>query len=208
MSTNSRFKPWCGKNYATSKSIFTRPTFVLGASTYSGGPEGTAEEDAEWTNELREYYFDGSPGRWKATYTRFINAVYGSGSNKQMREAYFDSIVFNNYLQDFAGGSPVDAPKSDYTVERHFLAFLETIEKHRPEVVICWGSHVWNALPNNWGYGPAIKGRPLSIHGIIFDRYLIYPFADSEILLVGIRHPSTSFRRDYVHEIFKRLKLI
>ena len=208
MQSYLRFKPWRGCNYGTQQSIFARPTFILGGSAYSDGPETTPEEDAEATQYLRDFYFDDKGGRWKATYTRFINAVYGDDTDKSEREAYFDSIVFNNYLQEYAGTRPTDAPKYDYVADRHFSAFLEVLNEHKPEVVISWGNLVWEALPNNWGFGAAKKGPPLEVLGQTFVSYQTYPYAGRDILLVGVNHPSTSFSRDFHNELFRRLRLL
>jgi len=208
MTSNLRFQPWCGRYYGTSQSIFSRPTFILGGSTYSPGAETTIEEDSAVTSDLLDYYFDGKGGQWKATYTRFINAVYGADTDIKKREAYFDSIIFNNYLQEYAGARPSDATKFNYGAERHFRAFLEVVDLHKPEVIISWGDLVWNALPNDWGFGPARKEQPLDINGKLFHCCMTYPYAGKEILLVGVSHPSSGFSREYNHEIFRRLGLL
>lgn len=208
MASQLRFQPWVGPNYNTAQSIFARPTFVLGGSSYSDGPETTPEEDAELTSNLIGYYFDGRKGQWKATYTRFINAIYGAESDTEMRRAYFDSVLFNNYLQEYAGGRPTDAAKFDYGAERHFLAFLEVIEQYRPEVIISWGNLVWNALPNDFGFGSARKEPPLDIMGTPFHGCMTYPYAGKEILLVGVTHPSSGFERAFHHQLFRRLCLL
>ncbi|EIQ01763.1 hypothetical protein OpiT1DRAFT_00338 [Opitutaceae bacterium TAV1] len=204
MTSRIRPRPWCGQNYGTPKSIFTRPTFVLGGSAYSNDPTPIADT----TNGLVKDYLYGNGGQWKATYTRFINTVYGDSANQEMREMFFDSIVFNNYLQDFAGTRPTDAPKYDYSAERHFSAFIKILEQHKPEVIICWGDLAWKALRDDWGYGLGVQGRPLSIQGAFFHEYYRFPFAGKEILLVHVKHPSSSLQRDHYHKIFKRLKLI
>ena len=208
MESHIRFNPWRGRYYNTPRSIFSRPTFILGGSTYGDGAETTTDEDAERTSELLDYYFDGSGGRWKATYTRFINAVYGAETDRSEREAYFDSILFNNYLQEYAGACPTDAPNFNYKGERHRLAFYETLHIHAPEVVISWGNLVWEGLPNDWGYGPARFEAPISVLGIPFHGCMTYPFAGREILLVGVNHPSTAFSRDFHHELFSLLGLL
>ena len=205
--SNLRFKPWRGRDYGTPQSIFSRPTFILGGSTYGDGSQTTYEEDEVWTSELLNYYFDGTGGKWKATYTRFINSVYGAETDIAEREAYFDSVLFNNFLQDYAGACATDAPKFDYKETRHLLAFYETLHEYKPEVVVAWGNLVWEALPYDWGYGPA-REEPIDISGKPYRSCLIYPFEGREILLVGVKHPSTSFSRDFHYELFNRLNLL
>lgn len=204
-----RFKPCRGRNFGTPQSIFSRPTLILGGSAYSDGPEATPEEDADATQDLLSCYFDDKiRGRWKATYTRFINAVYGDDTNGSEREAYFDSIIFYNYLQEYAGSRPGDAPKFDYAADQHFSAFLEVLNEHKPDVIIAWGNLVWNALPDDWGFGSANKEPQFQVLGRTFVKYQTYPYAGRDILLVGVKHPSTSFSRDFHHELFLRLNLL
>lgn len=208
MTSYLRFQPYVGRHYGKPQSIFTRPTLILGGSAYCDGPATTAEEDAEAINDLVNWYSDGAPGRWKGTYTRFINALYGKETDMEEREAYFSSIIFNNYLQEYAGARPSDAPKSNYRKKMHYDAFIETLNKYRPEAVISWGNLVWDALPDDWGFGPAQKGAPIKVCGQSFASYQTYPYNGRKILLVGVRHPSTSFSRDFHHELFKKLGLL
>jgi len=209
-----RIHPWIGSLYGHPKGIFRQKTLILGGSHYSDEYESfqTPELQDEWatfTNEVVEYYLDEKiPGRWKATYSRFINSVYDDSTCNDLRRAFFDSVAFYNYLQDIAGASPTEASNFDYSEDRHFAAFCEVIEQLRPKVVISWGSKVWDALPNDWGYGPASVKKGLTLEtGTSFDIY-DYPFADCTIRLVGVRHPSTSFSRDFHHSLFRELDLL
>ncbi len=208
MKTILRFNPWCGSHFGSPKSIFARRTFILAGSTYADDSESTAEEDADWTNQLVDYYFDGEPGPWKKTYTTFINSIYGDDSTIEMRRAFFDSVLFNNFLQDYAGTKPSHAAASNYHADHHFDAFLETIKKHKPDVIISWGSLVWDALRADWGYGPGKPGDPIIIQGVEFDDYWTFPFEGREILLVRARHPSSGYSRDFHNTLFKRLGLL
>lgn len=218
MTTNKEFSirilPWVGDNFQSGGGIFRQRTLILGGSHYSDEYESfqTPEGQMEWatfTNEVVEYYLDDNiQGRWKGTYSRFINSVYGDSTDQYRRRNFFESIVFYNYLQEIAGGGPTEAHLFDYTEDRHFRAFSQVLEQHRPEVVISWGNKVWDVLPNDWGYGPAVITKGIELEGgTSFDIY-DYPFGDSTIRLVGVRHPSTAFDRDFHHQLFRELNLL
>lgn len=213
-SSSIRIHPWVGDQYGNASGIFRQRTLILGGSHYSDEYESfqTPEGQKEWadfTSEIVEYYLDDNiQGRWKGTYSKFINSIYGDFADDDQRRNLFESIIFYNYLQEIAGGGPSDAYRYDYTEDRHFHAFIEVLTQHRPDVVISWGAKVWDALPNDWGYGPAVVTKGIELEAGKSSDIYDYPFGDSTIRLVGVRHPSSAFDRDFHHSLFKRLNLI
>lgn len=209
-----RIKPWIGENYQNGGGIFRQRTLILGGSQYSPGYENfhTEEGKAEWqsfTNDVVYYYLDPDiNGRWKGTYTSFINSIFGGPSNDEQRGRFFDSVIFYNYLQEIAGASASEAGNFDYHASCHFNAFKEILEEHRPEVVISWGSKVWEALPNDWGHGSAEIRDGVTVGTEISQKIYHYPFHDTVICLVGVRHPSIGYSPDFHHQIFKQLALL
>lgn len=208
MDSNITFKPWIGKNYGEDTSIFNKRTLILGGSHYL--EDTTPNEDiSEFTNEIIDLYFNPSEkGKWKKTFSTFINSIFNKNADPQERRAFFDSIIFYNYLQEGAGDSPYNAGKSNYGADRHFNAFKEILNAHKPETIIAWGDLVWNALPNDWGFGEADKGKGILISGKEFLTYYNYPYQDTKILLIGTHHPSIGYSRDYHHQIFRELNVI
>ena len=212
--TAIRLRPWIGEKYGKSTDVFRQKTLILGGSQYSDGYEDFHKEggQAEWldfTSEVVHYYFDESiKGRWKTTYTNFINSIFCSSASYEQRGQYFDEIVFYNYLQEIAGATANDAANFDYHAPNHFAAFLEVIEQHRPEVVISWGEKVWNALPNDWGYGPAVMSDEIVVDGNNAGKIFSYPYKDSVIRLFGVRHPSIGFGREFHHQIFQEINIL
>lgn len=210
-----RFLPWIGDNYKNGGGVFRQRTLILGGSHYSDEYESfqnpeLRQEWATFTNEVVEYYLDDNiRGKWKGTYSRFVNSVYGDTTDLDRRRNFFESVVFYNYLQDVAGGGPTEAHRYDYNEPRHFQAFTEVIETLRPEVVISWGYKAWNALPNDWGFGPAVvsKGIELEAGGKSFDIY-DYPYRGTDIRLVGVHHPSIGYDVGFHHALFKHLNLL
>jgi hypothetical protein len=209
-----RINPWIGKDYQSGGGVFRRRTLILGGSHYSKGYENfhTEEGKAEWenfTNDVVNCYLDPSiKGGWKRTYTSFINSIVGGQSNDEQRERFFDSVIFYNYLQEIAGASASEAESFDYHASCHFNAFKEILEEYRPQIVISWGSKVWEALPNDWGYGSAEIRDGNSVGAEISQKIYHYPFHDTVIHLVGVHHPSIGYVTDFHHQIFKHLGLL
>jgi hypothetical protein len=209
-----RIFPWVGKNYEDGGGVFRQKTLILGGSQYSPDSEDFHTEAGrikwqEFTREVVEYYFDDSiPGRWKGTYTSFINSIYGGPTSEEQRGKFFDAVVFYNYLQEIAGASASEAGNHDYTAPQHSAAFLEVLNEYQPDVVISWGAKVWDALPSDWHHGPAVSGEPVMIEGKDAGSVYSYPFQGRVIRLVGVRHPSIAYDVGFHHELFRRLDLL
>jgi hypothetical protein len=209
-----RIAPWVGDQYGQATGVFRQRTLILGGSQYSEGYENfhTAEGVAEWltfTNDVVYYYLNPEEkGKWKKTYTTFINSVFGCQTDEEQRGRFFDSVIFYNYLQEIAGASASEAGNFDYHAPVHFEAFREILETHQPEVVISWGSKVWDALPNDWGYGPAEIWNGVAVGTSATEKIYHYPFHDTVIRLVGVRHPSIGYSPDLHHQMFKQFDLL
>jgi hypothetical protein len=206
--------PWVGDNYGKKNPAFRQRTLILGGSHYDKGFENfhDPEKQPEWANNTNEivwcYLDENIRDTWKKTYSTFINSVYDQPSNQDQRRDFFDSVIFYNYLQEIAGANAYEAGKSNYRDRKHFDAFKEVLAKYRPEVVIAWGKKVWEGLPNDWGYGPAVIRKGVSVGtGTSKDIY-DYPFEGGTISLIGVNHPSIGYSPDFHHQIFKQLDLI
>lgn len=209
-----RIAPHVGKNYKSGGGIFRQRTLILGGSHYDGDYKPDQGEDslaawANYTEEIIGHYFDeNGSGKWKKTYSNFINSIYGDATSREQKLEFFDAIIFYNYLQEIAGATANDAGNFDYEASSHFEAFKEVLEAHRPEVVICWGNKVWKALPNNWGNGAAEVRDGVTVDGRTSQKIYNYPFHDTIIRLVGVRHPCSGFGRDFHHQLFRQLDLL
>jgi len=209
-----RILPWVGDNYQSGGGVFRQRTLILGGSQYSPGHDNfhTDGGQAEWqgfTREVVEYYFDDRiSGRWKGTYTSFINSIFGCQANDEQREQFFNAVIFYNYLQEIAGASARDAGNYDYQAPRHFAAFLEILNEYQPDVVISWGQKVWNALPNKWDKESAKIGGPVMIADRNAGSVYSYPFQGRIIRLIGVRHPCIGYSPDFHHKLFEHLNLL
>lgn len=213
MFENVFFDPWIGKNYGTELSIFRKKILILGNSHYCEDCEdcGNRELHPDCTDLTRRVIIDyldpEHKAYWKSTFSTFINSMYNKPTSIKERRNFFESISFYNYLQIAAGEDPYSTEKYDYTDDRYLKAFYEVINKTLPDVVICWGNKLWDLLPDNWGdHGEAEKGTGINVGNDVFTKYYTYPYKDDKkIMLIGIRHPSMAFSRDYHYQIFSEL---
>ena len=214
MASNIIFKPHVGSAYGHDFSLFKKKTLILGGSHYIEDEydllkQSDRNELSGFTQEIIGHYLDPEcKDAWKKTYSIFINSVYGRDTDLADRQAFFDSVVFYNYLQEAAGQDAYAAHEYDYHEQRHFDAFLEVINEVKPEVVIAWGKKVWDALPNDWGYGQAEKKTDLAVNGTPFTSCYDYPYFDPPIRLIGVHHPSAGYASDYHHEVFEVFDIV
>ena len=137
---------------------------------------------------VNEYLYATERKAWMSTYTKFINTFYPHGAaSLEQKENLLDSIVLYNYLQVAAGDNPYVTSHYDFHAEKHSKAFLEVLHQTCPDIVISWGSTVWDAIPNNWGFGDARK-----IKAPDFPAHFEYPYGGTQISLIGTYHPSSS----------------
>lgn len=208
------FAPWIGENYGAEKSIFKKKILVLGGSHYCDdcatcGDRILHPGCVSFTRDRIKEYLDLSfRARWKKTYTSFVNSVYGVPSSRDQKIQLFSSICFYNYLQIAAGNDPSSAHLYNYKDKNHLDAFYEVIGKLFPDIVISWGEKVWDALPDEWGYGMASKGPILSVTGGNFTSYQTYPYKEKSILLIGVHHPSSGCDRQKYHEVYSALGVV
>jgi hypothetical protein len=202
------FHPWVGENYGCDSSVLKKRTLILGGSHYLEGLNSD-EDLGDFTNEVVNLYFDRNcKGKWKKTFSTFINSIFGRSTNEDERRVFFESVVFYNYLQEVAGDNPGAAGNYDYGAIQHFEAFKLVLDEYKPEVVISWGDKVWEGLPNDWGFGGNVRGEGVIIDGTVFVKYFDYPYQNRVISLVGVGHPSIGYSRDFHHQIFKALNVV
>ena len=208
MNTNIFFEPWVGEHYWTPYSIFKNNILVLGDSHYCDVCDSCGDRDKHpgcttFTHTVvKDYLNPNHKADWKKTQSTFINSVYGHQTTIKERCAYYASVAFYNYLQVSAGDNPYSTNQYNYRVPSYLSAFYEVLDRIMPDVVVVWGDQVWDTLPNNWNYGDADGGAPVSINNTLFRRYLYYPYKDKRILLIGTHHPSQGYDRQLHHAVF------
>ncbi|MCL1144162.1 hypothetical protein [Shewanella gaetbuli] len=200
------FKPWVGNDFGKDGSVFSQKILVLGDSHYIDESDEVNmsknnEEPCDFTTAVLQAYLNQAvKGRWKSTFTKFMNSfVCNTNHSETSREKLWNSVAFYNYLQIPAGSDSRQTHQFSYHDDRDRNAFLEVVNKLEPDIIISWGNNVWDAIPANLGYGNGIVSESVK------DCCLIYPFKGKELKLIGITHPSTSYRSSYWANIFDEL---
>lgn len=209
MQTNIFFEPWVGNNFGKITSIFDKKVLILGDSHYCDDCEncGDRSQNSDCTNltknVIQDYLNPAHKANWKKTFSTFINSMFPETASPLQREQLLNSVAFYNYLQVAAGDNAYSTGKYDYTKAEYLDAFYEVLNLIEPDIVICWGDRVWNALPNNWNnYGEADKGPGIPIGNEVFKNYYSYPYKNKTILLIGVHHPCSGYSVNFYRSIF------
>ena len=205
---NVFFKPWVGREYGLDGSVFKLKILVLGDSHYTDETEinnlvENLEQSCDFTTGVMNDYLNPElGGKWKSTFTKFMNSlVLNSIHSERSRCDLWNSVAFYNYLQIPAGTTSRLTQHFNYSKEKDKNALLEVIEELTPDIIISWGNKVWDAIPEDFGYGQYVPSEEFS------DFYYKYPYKNKEIKLLGISHPSTSYKSSYWADVFSKASI-
>lgn len=189
---NVFFSPWIGENYSSSE----KKIMVLGESHICGdgcsdcGNANNHPECIHFTKNAVKYFLDYKTGNddfspWMNTFTKFGNVFYNSSLSAEETLAFWDSIVFYNYVQyatDQARVSPlIDEFKKSQT------AFFEILQAYKPDIVFVWGNRLWDQLPTGGEFGKEVK-----IENVDGGRFYFYTIDEKRIPIYMVNHPSSS----------------
>jgi len=141
--THIKFKPWVGNRYERSK--FGRRVMVLGESHYCGDPR---EADSEITRRVMGWLLDPTVefDGWMNTFTKFAEAMEGRKMTREESRETWQHVMFYNFVQ-----SPMSETRkspTDEQFDQSAEAFFEVLEQYKPDVVLAWGSRLYEHLPN------------------------------------------------------------
>lgn len=204
---NVFFEPWIGKKYGTEQSVFAKKVLILGDSHYceeecfTCGDKVNKPRCGNFTTEVVNDYLDHNhKASWKGTFSKFMNSfVNGRTQENCDRENLWNSVVFYNYLQVAAGSESRQTHLYNFNEESHFIALREVISSLEPDVIISWGNNVWDAIPEDLGWGKAVSGDKFG------ECHLLYPFKNKTIELLGITHPSAAYKSSHWNNVFAEL---
>ena len=206
--TDVFFKPWVGSNYGEVGSVFNKKILILGDSHYTDESEVAElrteqQGSSDFTSGvIKDYLDDPVRGSWKSTFTKFMNSfVQNTIHVSRSKEELWNSLTFYNYLQIPAGAEPRLTQHYDYQGEKDKKAFLEVLEELEPDVIISWGNKAWDAIPEDFGFGKYKVNKPFS------DFFYTYPFKAGEIKVLGVNHPSSSFKSSYWSGVFTETRI-
>lgn len=197
---NVFFKPWIGNKYGKFDSIFTNKILVLGDSHYIDEADDIVAngKPCDFTTDvILDYLNPNLHGRWKSTFTKFMNSFVSNSEHSDLdRIELWNSVAFYNYLQIPAGSLSRRTQHYDYSQDTDRSAVLEVINELNPDIIVSWGNKVWDAMPESLGYGNGYASELYS------NCCFIYPFMQRELKLIGITHPSTSYNSSHWANVF------
>jgi hypothetical protein len=190
------FRPWIGDNY--SAGFCGRRVLVLGESHYQWDQGVDAYE--ELTNDCIREQID---GEWsKSFWTNIVITFLNRNPTLEDKSEFWHSVVFYNYVQEFAGFGPRISPTSEMWLASE-PAFWEVLDLLRPQSIIVLGYRLWSNLPDIGDRGPHISTAPQ-------EWTWWYPLGKSVLraLAYGIRHPASGFSgRAWHPHVMKVLEL-
>ena len=192
------FLPWIGKHYSTTGFAGKR-ILALGESHYCD-KSSDAMEDI--TRKVIADLFDPQSEHeaYKNTYTKFAEALLGRDClSYEDKESFWNSIAFYNYVRVPMTGARVAPSKKDFKDSE--AAFFEVLETLRPDIVIVWGSRLYNNLPQGGLQGDDLRAP--DGHWVETWRYFLVD--RKEVKIVPIMHPSSSFSPEYWHQFLSTI---
>ena len=192
------YLPWIGKHYSTT-GFGGKRILALGESHYC---DKSSDATEDITRKVIADLFDPQSEHeaYKNTYTKFAVALLGRDSlSFEDKERFWNSIAFYNYVQVPMTGARVAPSQKDFNDSE--AAFFEVLESLRPDIVIVWGSRLYNNLPQGGLQGDDLRAP--DGHWVETWRYFLGD--RKEVKIVPIMHPSSSFSPDYWHQFLSTI---
>lgn len=188
------FRPWVGVNYLAD-GFAGRRVLALGESHYCA-----TETDAvqEITCEVILGLIDENAvfEPYMNTYTKFAKAMLGVDAlTFEDKRRFWESIAFYNYVQSPMPAARIAPSKDDFSASAE--AFFEVLEELKPEVVIVWGSRLYNNLPRGGMQGDDLR----ALDGRWIETWRYFLKDGSMVRMIPIMHPSAAFSPEYWHEV-------
>ena len=188
--SNIHFEPFKGTNYSNG-GCFRKKILVLGESHHGRDMGSSMTQDIldDQTYSNKTY----------PAYTKFERALVGYKTNSQARQCIWNSVMFYNYVQSCV-------PKSRQRPEQWQFdeseeAFFEVLENYEPDVILVWGSRLWEALP----YTNYEADDDCEYDGCEYDgcEYRCGSYTTDSGLVIPcyeMQHPSSGFNWSWWHE--------
>ena len=196
------FEPWVGRNYKNG-GIFGKKILALGDSHYCDscvgcGVAGGIRDNVDFTKNTVKDYLERSYGTkgWPTTYKKFERILSGNlNTDKSDAISIWNSIAFYNFLQT-ANNSYARTAYLDEYYDKSLPYFWTVIDELAPDIVIVWGSKVWEHLPNDgWVDNPIDN----------YEYVGYYERNGKKITFIDIYHPSYPHSLEEESRIIKRI---
>ena len=215
-----KFHPWVGDKYEygikgyykKGKIVYGTPDdpgkklLVLGESHYCAN---LADAISELTKIIIADLID-PDSEWepyKNTYTKFIKSLTGYLDYLEFdkKKEAWEHIVFYNYVQLPMTSARISPTTEDFKKSEE--AFWEVLNELKPDLIIVWGSRLYNNLPQ--------KGEQLEDLKIfhfdsefgndqeIFIETWSYNLKEKDIKILPITHPSAGYSTELFYDIIK-----
>lgn len=183
--SNIQFEPWVGNDYWDG-GCFGKRILVLGESQYG------ENWGASMTKDL--LYDQTYSSHTKIAYTNFERALEGDYTDKDDRERIWNSVMFYNYVQSCV--SKARKSPAQWQFDESEDAFFEVLETYEPDVILVWGTRLWNFLPYiNYEAGTdcEYEGFQYRSGSYTTDSGLVIPCYE-------MQHPSSGFSWSWWHD--------
>jgi len=206
---NVFFYPRVGKNYE--KGFNGLKLLILGESHYcdekceSCGKQ-SKHDCSDFTKDVFNRYIDYKKGngeneKWMNTFTRFTNVILENQVDNETLIDFWDSVIFYNYVQSSTKGPRISPTSQQFNESKD--AFIEVLEKYKPDLIVVWGHRLWDNLPD--------IGR-LGNENILDDansQFYYFKIENKEIPALKIYHPSSSsFNNEYSKYLKEAIRLV
>jgi len=191
------FRPWVGAFYRGG--IQGKKVLVLGESHYCAN---ASDAYADMTIDIIKDLMAPSSEfeEYKNTYTKFAEAISGrklSWNSFSELERIWNSIAFYNFVQEPISGARVSPTTAQFRDSDE--AFFQVLENLRPDVVIAWGTRLYNNLPQKGTQGPDTPTP--DGNGVETWTYTIS--GGHVVKVLPITHPSAGFSPEYWNSVIE-----
>lgn len=127
---------------------------------------------------------------WTKIGRTFVGPSYGDPAS---RRAFWDSVAFYNYVQDFVGTAARQRPTPAH-FRSSWAPFGSVLGELQPDVVIALGFGLWGAMEP---LTPRPRSLGLTLPGGRPGEFAVLPKAHPGAGVFGyLKHPSTGYRPD------------
>jgi hypothetical protein len=203
---NVKFLPWVGNSYDCgvlgfdgngvirygSAQMRGRRIMVLGESHYCANPETEAVVSLtiDIISDLINPSSEHEP--YKNTYTKFAKSAIGTFDelSDNAKSEFWNHVLFYNYVQTAISGARVAPTNEEFKDSKD--AFFEVLAKYKPDLVIVWGSRLYNNLPQTGNQLADLVIQQGEYAGRAVEMWS-YEVESKFVALMPIVHPSAGF---------------
>lgn len=198
-----KFQPWVGKDYdkgfvlqdgnlmpCSEQNENAVKILVLGESHYCDN--STDAENPNLTRGIiKDYIASKEFEPYMATYIKFERALVGEVVEDKAN--VWENLAFYNYVQKAMPSPRVSPLYADFSNSE--TAYWKVVDKLKPDIIICWGLRLYSNIPQY-----SDNDREMSFP-FDDDECIAWQYSDSNMCIIPIYHPSSSFSWEYWHNV-------